>query len=153
MKITSSAFANAERIPEKYTCDGDQYLSPPLRIHDVPEGTQSLVLIMDDPDVPQAFGHDMFTHWVLFNMPGTTEHIHEGESIGIAGANTRGDARYTGPCPPIDYEPAVHRYFFKLYALDTMLSLGAGAAKADIEAAMRGHIIADDELIGTYSRS
>jgi Raf kinase inhibitor-like YbhB/YbcL family protein len=131
MKITSSAFQNAERIPEKYTCDGDQFLSPPLHITGIPETAQSLALVMDDPDVPKAFGHDTFTHWVLFNIPPSTSRIPEGETAGTPGVNTRGDARYTGPCPSSDYEPSIHRYFFKIYALDTMLDLPEGTTKKE----------------------
>ena len=153
MNISSSAFQNAERIPEKYTCDGERFLSPPLSITDIPEATQSLVLIVDDPDVPKVLRADgNFTHWIVFNISPTTTLINEGEVIGTLGINTRGESRYTGPCPPPEYEPSSHRYFFKLYALDTKLDLSEGASKEDIEAAMTDHIITTSELIGTYSR-
>lgn len=153
MQITSVAFQNSERIPESYSCDGDRFLSPPLTIDDVPEVAQSLVLIVDDPDVPKALHEDgLFTHWILFNIPPGTSSIPEGQGVGTAGANTRGDARYAGPCPPPDYEPKTHRYFFKIYALDTTLDLSEGASREKIESAMTGHILATAKLIGTYSR-
>jgi len=154
MQITSTAFQNAERIHEKYTCDGDRFLSPPLSITGVPEATQSLVLIVDDPDVPKALRADgNFTHWVTFNMPPTTSLIREGEAVGLLGVNTRGEPHYTGPCPPPEYEPSTHRYFFKLYALDTILDLAEGASKDEIEIAMAGHFLTTAELMGTYSRT
>lgn len=154
MKITSPAFANSERIPTKYTCDGERFLSPPLSITEVPAEATSLALIMDDPDVPIALREDgIFTHWVLFNVPSTTFEIPEGADVGTFGANTRGEPRYTGPCPPPEYEPSTHRYFFKLYALDATLNFPKGATKGDVEAAMDGHILETAEMYGTYSRS
>lgn len=154
MKIESLAFQNTGRIPEKYTCDGKRFLSPPLSITDVPEAAQSLVLIVDDPDVPQALRADgNFTHWIIFNIPPTTSLIREGEAIGTLGANTRGEPSYTGPCPPLEYEPSTHRYFFKLYALDTMLNLEEGAPKEEVESAMAIHALTTAELMGTYSRT
>jgi len=154
MRLTSPSFENAARIPERYTCDGDRFLSPPLAIADVPEAAQSLVLIVDDPDVPKELREDgNFTHWVLFNIPPETSIIPEGAEAGTAGANTRGDACYIGPCPPSEYEPKTHRYFFKLYALDATLDLLEGASKEDVEAVMRNHIIATAEIIGTYSKA
>ncbi len=154
MQLTSPVFRHGERIPGKYTCDGDRLLSPPLAIADVPEGAQSLTLIMDDPDVPKTLRPDCnFTHWVLFNIPTTVSGILEGETIGTPGLTTAGKTNYTGPCPPPDYEPTTHRYFFRLYALDTMLDLAEGASKEDVEAAMSSHVIASAELVGTYSRA
>lgn len=153
MKIESPAFAHEARIPATYTCDGDRMLSPALAISDVPEGTETLVLLMDDPDVPKELKPDgHFTHWVLFNIPPSTESIPEGGTVGTPGVNGRGDASYTGPCPPPDHEPKTHRYIFSLYALDTTLDLEEGASKEDVEAAMANHIIETAELIGTYSR-
>ena len=150
--LTSPAFAESASIPSKFTCDGEQ-LSPPLSISGVPEGAKSLVLIMDDPDVPKALRPDgMFDHWVLFNILPTTGDIPEGGSVGTPGQNGSGQNEYTGPCPPRQYEPNEHRYFFKLYALDTELPLEAGASKTEVEQAMRGHIIAQTELIGRYKR-
>lgn len=153
MKIESPAFIDGDRIPQKYTCDGDRLLSPALTISEVPEAAKSLVLIVDDPDVPKELRADgNFTHWVVFNIPPETTEIPEGAKIGTVGANTRGDAQYTGPCPPPEYEPKTHRYFFKLYALDVMLDLQSGATKKEIEGSTQDHIIESAQLIGTYSR-
>ena len=156
MTLTSSAFENNGMIPAKYTCDGDKLLSPPLFINGVPEATESLVLVIDDPDIPEIFkkqnGIDAFDHWTLFNIPPETREIHEGGTAGVTGANTRGDARYTGPCPPPEYEPSEHRYVFKLYALREPLQLSAGAMKRDVLSALAPLVIAEAELVGRYSR-
>ncbi len=154
MQITSPAFENGERIPTKYTCDGDRLLSPELTFTGVPETARSLALIMDDPDVPKVLRPDgNFTHWVLFNIPPETTSIPEGGTIGTAGVNGTGETGYRGPCPPPEYEPTMHRYFFKLYALDTKLDLPEGATKEEVEAAIEGHALATAELYGTYSRN
>jgi len=153
LTLTSSAFAEGASIPSRFTCDGDRSVSPALVIAGVPDGTKSLALIMDDPDVPKALHADgVFDHWVLFNIPAETREITEGGSAGVAGANGAGKNAYTGPCPPPQYEPSEHRYVFKLHALDTELPLQAGATKADVEKAMEGHIVAQTELIGRYKR-
>lgn len=150
MNITSSAFNNNESIPEKYTCDGDG-INPPLTFDNVPDKVKSFVLIMNDPDIPdfvkQKMNIEVFDHWLIFNMPAETKELLE-NSIppGLQGNNSRGEAQYTGPCPP-DKE---HRYFFKLYALDTMLDLPEGSDKVQIETAMQGHIIEETQLIGLY---
>jgi Raf kinase inhibitor-like YbhB/YbcL family protein len=154
MQITSPVFESGGKIPQTYTCDGNPLLSPPLSISEVPYGAQSLALIVDDPDVPKALMESgNFTHWILFNIGPLTLEIPENGSLGVPGTNGRGDQAYTGPCPPPDYEPTTHRYFFKLYALDTVLNLPPGASKEDLEAAMQGHILETAELIGTYSRA
>jgi hypothetical protein len=150
--LKSPVFEEQGTIPAKYTCDADN-VSPPLTIEGVLEGAKSLVLIMDDPDIPesvkQARGIAVFVHWTVFNIPPETTMIAEArEPSGTAGANGTGEVGYRGPCPP-DRE---HRYFFKLYALDTMLGLPAGSTKADVERAMEGHILAGTELIGRYDR-
>ncbi len=154
--LTSSAFTNGGIIPAKYTCDGDSKLSPPLAISGVPEGTQSLALIMDDPDIPEVkkkeFGIEAFDHWTLFNIPPTTREIPEGGTIGTSGATTRGDLHYIGPCPPPEYEPQEHRYSFKLYALSAPLTLKTGATKKEVLAALAPFIITETELVGRYSR-
>ena len=153
MEITSPAFENGERIPAAYTCDGDRLLSPELAFSGVPAAAQSLALIMDDPDVPKVLRPDgNFTHWVLFDIPPETTLIPEGGTIGTSGVNGAGGTGYRGPCPPPEYEPKTHRYFFELYALDTVLDLPEGASKEDVEAAMDGHILDIAELVGTYSR-
>ena len=153
LTLTSSAFAEGASIPSRFTCDGDRSVSPALSIAGVPEGTKSLALIMDDPDVPKALHADgVFDHWVLFNIPADTREIPEGTSVGVAGENGAGKNAYTGPCPPPQYEPSEHRYVFKLYALDSELALQQGATKADVEKAMEGHIVAQAQLVGRYKR-
>ena len=153
LRLTSSAFENGGMIPARFTCDEDRTINPALSITGVPEAAKSLALIMDDPDVPKALKPaGVFDHWVLFNILPTTNGIPEGGSAGVAGANGAGQNTYTGPCPPAQYEPSEHRYFFKLYALDATLPLSAGASKADVEKAMQGHIIAQTELMGRYKR-
>src|SRR3989344_1529063 len=144
MQLTSSVFEHTTSIPSRFTCDGND-ISPPLSWSNVPDGTKSLVLIMDDPDA----GNTGWVHWVVFNMPPTLERIEEGkEPEGVAGNNSWGRGGWGGPCPPT----GTHRYFFKLYALDVMLDLPLGASKSDILAAMEGHMLAEAELIGKYKR-
>lgn len=156
MKLTSSAFVHNQKIPSKYTCDGEN-INPPLIISNVPAAVQSLVLIMDDPDIPAEVkasrGISVFDHWVVFNIDPAITKISENDLPGTAGANSRGENKYTGPCPPSQYEPKEHRYFFKLYALDQKLDLPEGSTKADVEKAMERHILAQAELIGRYERS
>lgn len=144
MKLTSTAFEDGGVIPSQHTCDGDD-ISPPLEISDVPPETQSLVLVMDDPDAPAG----VWDHWVVFNIPPDTREIAEGhEPRGVHGKGTSGNLKYEGPCPP-DRE---HRYFFHVYALDTELHLPEGATKQEVEAAVQGHILDQAELIGRYER-
>lgn len=145
MKISSPAFGNNEKIPAKFTCDGEN-LNPPLTISEVPENAKSLVLIADDPDAPGR----TFVHWTVWNIPPDTREIAEGAKPAGAseGLTDFGKTGYGGPCPP----SGTHRYFFKLYALDTTLQLSQSSQKADIEAAMQGHILAQTELVGLYSR-
>ncbi len=153
LSLTSPAFQNNASIPSRFTCDDNRLLSPPLSISGMPVEAKSLALIMDDPDVPKALKPDgVFDHWVLFNMPPTTSEILEGVSEGTLGVNGAGKNQYTGPCPPPQYEPSEHRYVFRLYALDIELPLKIGASKAEVLAAMRGHILAQSELMGRYKR-
>lgn len=149
MILTSPAFENGGAIPEKYTCDGENS-SPELRILNVPREAKSLVLIMEDPDVPTFVREDgMWDHWVVFNIPPDTAKIAEGEEPpGVHGLTTANALAYGGPCPP-DRE---HRYFFMVYALDTELHEQEGATKEAIRAAMRGHMLAKAELVGVYAR-
>ncbi len=150
MKISSPAFGNGEKIPSKYTCDG-QNINPPLKIEQVPEGARSLVLIMEDPDVPKKLRADgMWDHWVVFNLPADLQDIAEAAPPpGIEGTGTNGQPGYMGPCPP-DRE---HRYFFKLFALDTAsLAMDPKSTKADVQRAMADHIIAQAEFMGRYER-
>lgn len=149
-QITSSAFTEGSPIPRKYTCEGEDE-SPPLAWSTAPAGAKSLALIADDPDAPMG----TWVHWVIFNLPPTLTGLPEGiaknPSVegGLQGNNDFRKTGYGGPCPP---RGKPHRYFFKLYALDTMLPLQAGATKAEVEKAMRGHILAQGQLMGTYSR-
>ena len=149
MKITSPAFANNGSIPRQYTCQG-KGINPPLEFHAVPPNAKSLVLIMDDPDVPSWVRADcMYDHWIVFDILPETKMIPE-HAIprGVHGKNTQGKDAYTGPCPP-DRE---HRYFFKLYALDTLLELPKGSSKKQVEKAMHGHIVAEAHLMGRYEK-
>ncbi len=149
MKLSSSAFEDSGKIPTKYTCEG-QDISPPLTFADIPPNAKSLVLIMDDPDVPASIRKEqMWDHWVVYDMPPTTKALAESATPpGVLGKNTGGGLGYSGPCPP-DRE---HRYFFKLYALDTLLKLSPGASKAQVEKAMEGHIIESTKLMGRYNK-
>lgn len=149
MKLTSPAFQEKGKIPSRYTCEGEE-ISPPLHISDVPPNAKSLVLIMDDPDVPKSVRADgMWDHWILFNILPNVQKIEENTTpLCKSGMTTSGHTRYVGPCPP-DRE---HRYFFKLYALDIMLDLPSGSTKKTIEKAMHGHILAQCERIGLYEK-
>lgn len=149
MKLSSKAFKHNGIIPQKYTCQGID-TNPPLAIEGVPADAKSLALIMDDPDVPQSVRKDrLWVHWVIYNIDPKTKIIEEGvPALGIFGRNTGGMNRYMGPCPP-DRE---HRYFFKIYALDTMLKLAEGATKEELLNAMEGHILAQAELMGRYEK-
>ena len=144
MKITSSAFQEGGNIPSKFTCDGSD-TSPPLQITGVPSEAKSLVLIADDPDAPSG----LFTHWLVWNIPPQTNSISEGSAPkGVHGTNDFGKSGYKGPCPP----PGTHRYSFKIFALDRELDLRAGAKRSQVDAAMKGHVIAQGELVGRYAR-
>jgi hypothetical protein len=147
MKLTSSAFREGGTIPSLYTCKGKN-INPPLAIHEVPPEAMSLVLIMDDPDVPSSVRKDgMWDHWVVFNIDPSVKTIQEHSTpFGVVGKNTDGENRYQGPCPP-DRE---HRYFFKLYALDKLLDLPPGATKKQVEQAMHGHVLTEARLMGRF---
>ncbi len=149
MKLTSPVFEQGGKIPAKYTCDGEN-INPPLTISDAPSETKSLVLIMEDPDVPKRLRADgIWDHWIVFNMPPNLTKIEEGkEPEGIHGIGTSKNLDYYGPCPP-DRE---HRYFFKLYALNIQLNLPEKATKQQVERAMENHILAKAELMGRYER-
>jgi Raf kinase inhibitor-like YbhB/YbcL family protein len=148
--ISTTAFSSGAAIPVQYTCDGTD-ISPPLQWSGAPEGTQSFVLIVDDPDAPGG----TWVHWVLFNIPATTSSLGEGVSPGgalpagsVEGQNDWGRQQYGGPCPP----SGTHRYYFRLYALDTTLNLAARPERQDVDQAMSGRILAQTELMGTYAR-
>ena len=145
MKINSPAFENDQLIPSQHTCDGEN-ISPPLVISGVPEKAKSLVLIVDDPDAPTG----TWDHWLLWNIDPTTVIVEE-DTIpegAIQGTNGFSEQSYGGPCPPED----THRYFFKLYALDSELLLEETATSQEIEKVMEGHILDQAELIGIYQR-
>jgi hypothetical protein len=140
--IRSPAFENNKLIPAKYTCDGDD-VNPALNIEGIPEETESLALIVDDPDAPIG----TWVHWVVWDIPPTIK-IKENTVPGIEGLNDFRKHFYGGPCPP----SGTHRYFFKVYALDTKLTLSSNSRKEDVQRAMKDHILAKGELIGLYSR-
>ncbi|MEP0870945.1 YbhB/YbcL family Raf kinase inhibitor-like protein [Trichocoleus desertorum AS-A10] len=150
MKLESSAFEADSLIPSQYTCDGAN-ISPPLSWDAPPAETESLALIVDDPDAPVG----IFVHWVVYDLPPETLHLPEGIAPqatllkgGTHGKNDFGNLGYGGPCPP----NGTHHYVFKLYALDRALSLQSGATKAQLEAAMNGHILAAAELVARYAK-
>jgi hypothetical protein len=145
MDLTCQAFPNNGMIPSEYTCDGADG-NPPLSIRNVPEKSRSLALIVDDPDAPRG----TWVHWVVWNIgPDTTEIPANSVPGGaLQGTNDFGKRNYGGPCPP----SGTHRYFFKLYALDNSVALNAGATKAQLEEAMKGHLLEKAELIGLYRR-
>ena len=152
LTITSDAFASGQSIPAKYSCVG-RNVSPPLAWNEPPAGTQSFALIMDDPDAPVG----TWVHWVLYNIPAAKRDLQEdlpitGKSVDpdaiYVGKNSSGNIGYNGPCPP----SGTHRYIFKLYALDTTISLLPGATKEQVLKEMDGHILAQGELVGTFSK-
>jgi Raf kinase inhibitor-like YbhB/YbcL family protein len=150
MKLLSDSFSADSKIPMKFSCEGEG-VSPSLKWEDVPIETRSFALIVDDPDAPNR----TFVHWVLYDLPMQTRNLPEGvprepmlEGSGIQGKNDIGQLGYTPPCPP----SGIHRYFFKLYALDAPLGLDFGATKQDVEAAMENHILASAQLVGRYQK-
>ena len=150
IKVESSAFKEGELIPSQYTCDGSN-ISPPLKWSDPPEGTMSLVLISDDPDAPAG----TWVHWVVYNIPPSVKGFPQNvptakilENGAIQGTTDFGKIGYGGPCPP----SGTHRYYFKLYALDTMLNFDPGATKKQVVDAMKVHVLARGQLMGRYKR-
>lgn len=153
--LSSPEFAQGEEIPKRFTCEGYN-VSPPLNWSDVPEGTKSLALIVDDPDAPDPSNPRVtWVHWVLYNIPVKTTGIVEAVRSGALPSGTQEGLNdwkrtgYGGPCPPIGR----HRYFHKLYALDTVLEGLGTPTKTKLERAMQGHILAKAELVGTYQKS
>lgn len=146
MKMDSPAFDAMGKIPRQYTCDGEN-ISPPLNIFNVPSTAKSLAVIADDPDAPGK----IWSHWVMWNMPPNLEKLPENSfpAGAIIGTNDFGNLRYEGPCPP---GTNLHKYEFKIYALDTMIDLPGTAKKEDLEKAINGHVVDFFSLIGTYSR-
>jgi Raf kinase inhibitor-like YbhB/YbcL family protein len=148
--LRSTAFEEGGAIPTRYTCDGTD-VSPPLQWGSLPEGTRSLALVAEDPDAPGG----TFVHWVIYDLPPGTRRLPEGvpgrqtlPSGAAQGVNGAGGVGYMGPCPP----SGTHRYFFRVYALDTELDLGGGATREGLASAMKGHVLAAGRLMGTYRR-
>ncbi len=144
MRLTSTAFEHEGEIPQRYTCDGLD-VSPALIIHELSPGAVSLVLVMDDPDAPGG----TWDHWIAYDVAPAHEVPEDVDSLGTPGTNSWGRTGYGGPCPP----NGTHRYFFTVYALDTELGLEPGADKATVLAALADHVLAEAELMGTYSRT
>lgn len=145
LALHSPAFQHLQNIPSQYTCEGKD-INPPLEISGVPENTQTLALIVEDPDAPNG----VWDHWLLWNISPQTNRIEENQppKEAVYGTNSFGHREYGGPCPP----SGTHHYHFKLYALDTELNLPIGARKKELERALQGHILAKTELIGTYRK-
>ena len=152
MRLTSTAFAAMGEVPRIHTCEGTDR-PPPLAWEDAPPGSQSFALVVDDPDAPDpAAPQTTWVHWVLYNIPPTAYALPDGETLPGGtreGLNDWGRRGYGGPCPPVGR----HRYFFKLYALDTTLPDLGPATKAALEKAMEGHLLAQAELVGTYQKN
>lgn len=142
LTVKSPAFVDGELIPSKYTCDGEN-INPEITVENVPESTQVLALILDDPDAPKG----TFDHWIMWNMP-VTKTLKENSAPGTQGKNGRGENKYTGPCPP----SGTHHYHFKVYALDARLDIPGNSDKQALLKAMKGHILAEGELTGLYKR-
>ncbi|HIH12043.1 TPA: YbhB/YbcL family Raf kinase inhibitor-like protein [Candidatus Woesearchaeota archaeon] len=157
MNITSTAFTENGMIPKKYTCDGEN-INPPLSFQNIPKNTQSLVITITDPDIPQEIkekmGLHVFDHWIVYNIPPITEIKENAKNIGLPGLNSRGQPAYTGPCPPPQYEPKVHRYFFTIYALSTahLPNFEIPPTRTQLESVMKGYILAKAEIMGKYTR-
>ncbi len=146
LKLSSPSFQDNAVLPAKFTCEGAD-VNPGLRIGGVPSGSKSLVLIMDDPDAPAK----VWEHWTVINIPPETVSISE-NSVPAGAVQLTNDFRrveWGGPCPP---PGKVHRYQFKLYALDNLLNLGSSSRKSDVENAMKGHVLGEAVLVGTYKR-
>ncbi len=143
LSVSSPAFESGGTIPAKYTCEGEN-TSPALSIDNIPKGTKSLALILDDPDA----GTSGFVHWVMWNIDPKNDMIQENSAPGTQGKNGRGDLKYTGPCPPT----GAHHYHFKVYALDKRLELPISSGKKELEAAMKDHILAWGELVALYQK-
>src|SRR6266481_3027406 len=144
MTIRSPVFHQGGDIPAKFTCDGGD-ASPPLQISGIPSDAKSLVLIAEDPDAPSG----VFTHWLVWNIPPQTNSVVEGSGPkGVHGTNDFGKSGYGGPCPP----SGAHHYYFKVFALDRELDLPIGAKRGQLDAALKGHVIAQGELMGRYAR-
>ncbi len=143
--LSSEAFEHGGEIPRRHTCEGDD-ISPALTWSDPPAGTQSLALVVDDPDAPVG----TFTHWLAWNIDPLAGGLAEGQSAPAEGRNDFGIVGWSGPCPPPGH--GAHRYFFRLHALDAELDVGSGAERRELESALSGHVLTTGELMGTYGR-
>ena len=142
LKLISTVFSHNGHIPPLYTCEGKN-INPPLKVENIPDGTKTLALIVEDPDAPRG----VFTHWIMWNIS-PNEAIAENSNPGISGTNSFGKTGYGGPCPP----SGEHRYFFRVFALDIELDLSTSSKKEDLLDAMKGHILANAELMGVYQK-
>ncbi|ARS37716.1 YbhB/YbcL family Raf kinase inhibitor-like protein [Pontibacter actiniarum] len=142
LQVSSPAFEYGEKIPVQHTCDG-RNINPTLEIDDLPERTQSLVVMVNDPDAPSG----TWSHWLMWDIA-PTNLLEEGSAAGTQGLNDFGNPKYNGPCPPI----GTHRYFFRVYALDTMLRLPEASTREELLEGMANHILASGELMGVFSR-
>lgn len=149
LALTSTAFQHRGTIPERYTCEGAN-VSPPLSWDDPPEGTRSFALVVDDPDAPGK----VWVHWLAWDIPASARTLREDlgptEPDMLQGRNDFGDRGYGGPCPPKGH--GAHRYVFHLYALDTLLNVAPGASRRELDAAMKGHVLATGEIVGHFHR-
>ena len=143
LNVRSLAFSQGGHIPKKYSCEGEN-INPPLEISNIPGEAQTLALIVEDPDAPSG----IFYHWLVWNISPNAA-IAENANPGLSGTNSFGDQSYGGPCPP----SGVHRYYFKVFALDTELNLQAGANKTQLQEAMKEHVLASGELMARYARN
>lgn len=154
--LTSPAFIDGGMIPELYTCDTGTPHAPPLTIKNAPVGTGSVVLVMDDPDIPEAvkkkFNMLKFDHWVLYNIPGDANNIEEGQVIGVFGVNSSGEKAYYPPCPPKDMAPPVHRYHFRVYALPQGIDFKSAPTLDQLEKVAKEQALGSAELTGRYQR-
>lgn len=144
MKVTTPAFANGQEIPDRHVYERDN-TSPPLKFTDVPEATKTFAIIVDDPDAP----HGTFDHWLAWNIDGKLRELPENAKVPHQGLNHYGNTKYDGPCPP---PGKPHRYFFKVYALDSSLKLPDGSTKKQLEQAIEGHVLGKAEVVGIYQR-
>jgi Raf kinase inhibitor-like YbhB/YbcL family protein len=143
LMVESNAFCQGGYIPKRYSCEGEN-INPPIEVNGFPEETQTLAIIVEDPDAPRG----IFDHWLVWNIPSNEQPIAENSILGVSGRNSFGKKGYDGPCPPF----GSHRYFFKVYALDTSLNLPAGSDKKALKAAMQNHILDSGELMAYYRK-
>ncbi len=145
MQVNSAAFEQEKMIPAKFTCDGEN-VNPPINLAEIPSQAKSIVLIVDDPDSPGG----TWNHWLVWNINPNTKEISENTvpNEAIQGKNDFGENKYGGPCPPM----GTHHYFFRVYALDTLLNIPEGSGRADLDLIMKNHVIATGELMGIYQK-